>query len=197
VIEYRGREEAIGRPFNLEFDDVMTGRHISIKQRRGKIVVIDLWATWCSPCVKEIPGLKEQYAKYGDSEVQLISKSVDHPVEQGGPEALKKYVADEAITWPQYHQGSAFDGAFSRACGVFSIPAIFVMDLAGNEYSTEARGNDSDSTSLIGARPACSPSKPNCPVTTGCDAEINPFRSERHATHPQDRRSPGVVWAGE
>jgi thiol-disulfide isomerase/thioredoxin len=84
VIEYRGREEAIGRPFNLEFDDVMTGRHISIKQRRGKIVVIDLWATWCSPCVKEIPGLKEQYAKYRDSEVQLISKSLDHPVEQGG-----------------------------------------------------------------------------------------------------------------
>jgi hypothetical protein len=51
----RGRLAAVGKPFELEFDDAITGKHVAIKYFRGKIVVIDLSATWCSPCVKAIP----------------------------------------------------------------------------------------------------------------------------------------------
>ncbi len=84
--------------------------------------------------------MKDLYTKYRDSGVEFIGVSLDNPADQGGLEALKKCVAAKEITWPQYYQGHAFDGEFSKSCGVFTIPAVFVIDPAGNVYSTEARG---------------------------------------------------------
>jgi thiol-disulfide isomerase/thioredoxin len=134
------RQTAIGKPFNLEFKDAINGSHVSIRQLRGKIVVIDFWASWCSPCLQELPSLKELYAKYREFGVEFIGVSLDYPANQGGLEALKKCVAAKGISWPQYYQGHAFEGEFSKSCGVFAVPSVFVIDPAGNVYSTEARG---------------------------------------------------------
>jgi thiol-disulfide isomerase/thioredoxin len=140
VLGERRRRDAIGKPFGLDFVDAISGSTISIKRLSGKVVVIDFWATWCGPCVAEMPHLKEMYAKYNDQGVEFIGVSLDIPKDKGGLDSLKKFVKENRITWPQHYQGDRGDGGFSHYWGIQTIPAIFVVDADGNLYSGDAHG---------------------------------------------------------
>jgi thiol-disulfide isomerase/thioredoxin len=132
--------DSIGKPFNLEFIDAISGTPVSLKKLRGKVVVIDFWATWCGPCVAEMPAMKKLYAKYHGRGVEFIGVSLDQPEEQGGLKSLRTFVKDNAIAWPQYYQGHGWDSEFSTSCGIHAIPAAFIIDTEGKLHSTEARG---------------------------------------------------------
>jgi thiol-disulfide isomerase/thioredoxin len=140
-----GRTRAIssaGKPFELAFTDAISGKTIDLQRDlKGKIVVLDFWATWCGPCVAEMPANKEIYARYKDKGVEFIGISLDNPDDKGGLRALKKYCAENQITWPQYHlQGKGGNPTFARDWGVTSIPSVFLVDADGKLYTTDARG---------------------------------------------------------
>jgi thiol-disulfide isomerase/thioredoxin len=134
------RTESIGKPFHLEFSNAIDGSTVSMKNLRGKVVVIDFWATWCGPCVAEMPKMKDLYAKYRGKGVEFIGVSLDQPKEQGGLDKLKAFVKENGIEWPQYYQGNFWDSEFSKSWGVNSIPCVFVVDAEGKLYSADARG---------------------------------------------------------
>ena len=130
----------IGQPFVLAFEDAIKGSEVSIEGLKGKVVVIDFWATWCGPCVAEMPKMKELYAKYKDQGVEFIGVSLDQSKDKGGLDSLKSFVAKNKIEWPQYYQGNFWQSEFSSAWHVNSIPCVFLVDADGNLASTDARG---------------------------------------------------------
>jgi thiol-disulfide isomerase/thioredoxin len=137
----RRMHDAVGKPFELEFTDAIKGTTLSMNGAlKGKVVVIDFWATWCGPCVAEMPKMKELYAKYRDQGVEFVGVSLDQPKEQGGLDKLKKYVADNKIEWPQYYMGKGWESEFSVSWGINSIPRVFIVDTEGKLHSVEARG---------------------------------------------------------
>jgi thiol-disulfide isomerase/thioredoxin len=136
----REPKEWIGKPFDLEFTDAITGAPVSIKKLKGKVVVIDFWATWCGPCVAELPKMKELYARYSGQGVEFIGVSLDQPAEEGGLQKLVSFVQENGIAWPQYYQGNGWKSTFSSSWKIDSIPRVFVVDPQGKLYSVDARG---------------------------------------------------------
>lgn len=122
--------------FELSFSDALNGQKMTIEDLRGKVVVIDFWATWCGPCVGEIPNMKALYSQYKNKGVEFIGISLDEK-----SSTLVEFCKKNGVTWPQYcEEGRGWDTKFSQKWGINSIPRLFVLDQQGNLYSTDARG---------------------------------------------------------
>ena len=124
------------KPFELSFSDVLSGREMTIEDLRGKVVVIDFWATWCGPCVGEIPNMKTLYSQYKNRGVEFIGINLDER-----SSTLVEFCKKNGVTWPQYcEEGKTWDTEFIQDWGINSIPRLFVLDQKGDLYSTDARG---------------------------------------------------------
>jgi len=140
ILGAKRQVDEIGKPFELEFTDAIKGTEVSMKSLKGKVVVIDFWATWCGPCVAEMPKMKSLYAEFKNKGVEFIGVSLDQKKEEGGLDKLKDFVAKNEIGWPQYYQGNFWDSDFSSAWGVNAIPCVFLVDADGKLATVNARG---------------------------------------------------------
>jgi thiol-disulfide isomerase/thioredoxin len=126
----------IGTRLELEFTDVLSGREVSFESLRGKVVVVDFWATWCGPCVSEIPQMKALYEKWRTRGVEFVGISLDQTKGR-----VVAFCEENGVEWPQYcEEGKAWDTEFSSELGISSIPTIFVLDKQGRVDSVKARG---------------------------------------------------------
>ena len=78
----------------FSFKDI-AGKKVSLSQFRGKVIILDFWATWCIPCKEEIPGFIELQKKYGDRGLQIVGVSVDDTMNQA-----KKYATEIKMNYP-------------------------------------------------------------------------------------------------
>ena len=134
------RQEAIGKLFELEFTDAIKDSPLSVKDLKGKVAVVDFWSTECGPWVRDLPRMKELYAKYHDQGVEFIGVSLDgNPWqrEPGTPQSFKNFIAAHHIPWPQYYQG--WGSEFSSSWGIHAIPTMFLVDQDGKLVSVAAR----------------------------------------------------------
>jgi thiol-disulfide isomerase/thioredoxin len=92
---------------------------------KGKIVLLDFWATWCPPCREELPYLIATYNQYHDKGFEVLSVSLDEP--RQGP-ALLQFVKDNNMTWPQIYDGHFWKAAVAVQYGVHSIPCPVLVD---------------------------------------------------------------------
>jgi len=120
-------------PFEVE---TLDGRRLRLEDFRGKYVLLDFWATWCGPCVAEIPELKELHERFGkDKRFAVLSLSLD-----ADKEAPRKFVADRGIAWPQGLLGDPVAGGVQDLYHVEAIPAVFLIGPDGKLVSTGLRG---------------------------------------------------------
>ncbi len=130
----RRQRDQVGRPFELSFADAIGGKAVSMGHFRGKVVVVDFWATWCGPCVDEMPRMKAIHDRYKEKGVEFIGISLDR---EGALPKLKQFVADHQIPWPQDYEGKGFQGDLARRWDISSIPTVFVVDRDGKLASVK------------------------------------------------------------
>lgn len=139
VRKQQGQLDRVGKPFDLKFHDVTTGAEVSMEALRGKVVVVYFWATWCGPCVSELPRLKKLYEEYRDKGVEFVGVSLDLPEAEGGRERLRDFIKANGVPWPQFYEGSAGEESLSRRCGVVTLPSAFVVNRRGDLLTMDAR----------------------------------------------------------
>lgn len=110
---------------NFSFSSVTDKNTVDIRDYRGKVVLINFWATWCGPCVKEIPSLIELQNEFGPQGFSVIGISVD----QGSTSGVRKAVTKLGVNYPIVIGNSKVSRQFG---GVFGVPTSFLVDRSGN-----------------------------------------------------------------
>jgi len=114
----------------------IAGDEISLESLKGKIVLLDFWATWCGPCMAEMPAVKEIWKKYHGDQFVIVGISLDR--DRG---ALDRYLSKEGINWPQVYDGAGFQSKVSRLYGVNGIPHTVLIDQEGAVRAVGLRGS--------------------------------------------------------
>ncbi|HIJ85508.1 MAG: Redoxin domain protein [Magnetococcales bacterium] len=107
----------------------LSGATIRLNDFKGKVVVVNFWATWCPPCLEEIPDLIAFQDDYGKKGVQVVGVNY---MERAGEARLKDFVARQGINYPVIHDDDDKIAEFSRSLGgVYGLPVTKVIDRNG------------------------------------------------------------------
>jgi thiol-disulfide isomerase/thioredoxin len=119
--------QAVSKPAAAAFKAVdMEGKDRSFpSDYKGRIVMLDFWATWCPPCVGEVPGIVSAYAKYHARGFDILGISLDQANSAGKVKAFEKQYG---MTWPQVYDGKYWEARVARFYGIDSIPRAFLVD---------------------------------------------------------------------
>lgn len=122
---------ADAKPANLDFTmKNVEGKDVSLQSYKGKVILLDFWATWCGPCKVEIPHFIEFQQKYGPKGLQVVGISVDDPVDKLAP-----YVKEMGMNYPVL-QGLGHDAVQDAYGPILGIPVSVMISRDGKICAT-------------------------------------------------------------
>jgi thiol-disulfide isomerase/thioredoxin len=137
--------EAMAAPLDLKFT-AADGREVDLAQLRGKVVLVDFWATWCVPCLKEMPYVRAAYKKFHARGFEVVGISFDKApgAQPRGMERtaaqVDQFARENDMPWPHHYDGKYWDNQFGRRFAISSLPATFLLGKDGRIATTEAHG---------------------------------------------------------
>lgn len=126
------RLDAVGKPLDIKFT-ALDGQQVDLSQMKGKVVLLDFWATWCGPCVGEIPHVKEAYEQFHAQGFEVIGLGFDSDFQ-----ALQRFVSKNKLPWPQYFDGKGWKNKYGIQFGIAGIPTMWLVDKKGDLRETDA-----------------------------------------------------------
>lgn len=131
------------KPLDLKFTAI-DGRKVDLAELRGKVVLIDFWATWCGPCVHELPNVLSAYQDLHPKGFEIVGISLD---EDKGK--VESFVKEKGMEWPQFFDGKGWKNEISSRFEIHSIPAMWLVNKQGMLVSTNARGTLKDTVTEL------------------------------------------------
>jgi peroxiredoxin len=131
----------VGKPAPAYAATSMTGDSVSLASLRGKVVLLNVWATWCGPCRKEIPELRALHTAYKDRGLQLVGVSVDT---DGTDDTIREFLKEFTMDYPIWRDP---DERVSATFKIAGVPATFLIDRKGIlRWKTTGAVEPNDST---------------------------------------------------
>jgi peroxiredoxin len=120
-----------------DFDEKdVDGKPFNLAAYKGKVVLIDFWATWCGPCIAELPNVMKAYEKHHANGFEIVGISLDSDQAK-----LEKFTKEKNMAWQQYFDGQGWNNKLSTKYGVNSIPATYLLDGEGKIIAKNLRGD--------------------------------------------------------
>jgi thiol-disulfide isomerase/thioredoxin len=121
----RAEEIDINKPLELKFT-AADGRKVDLEKLRGKVVLLDFWATWCPSCRQEVPNVVATYRKYHDEGFEIVGISLDEDKDR-----MLAFADRNGMVWPQYFDGQRWDNVIATRFGVQEIPLMMLIGKDG------------------------------------------------------------------
>jgi thiol-disulfide isomerase/thioredoxin len=120
---------------NLKAID-LDGQQWTPAEMRGRVVLLDFWATWCAPCLKDVPTYQRLRREHDASQLEIIGVSVDVLDRRG----LVSWLNRQQVTWTQIHDRRGYSGELAQQFKVVSLPTTYVFDANGKMIAANVRG---------------------------------------------------------
>ncbi len=121
-------------PFSVEGLD---GKKITLADYKGKVVLLDFWATWCMPCKVEMPNVIRIHKNFNKKGFEIIGISLDN-----NKTAVEKYIKDNEMLWPQFFDGKGWQNTVAQQYRVRAIPSTYLIDKRGKIRFRSLRGKE-------------------------------------------------------
>jgi thiol-disulfide isomerase/thioredoxin len=132
----------VGTAFPDFSEQDLNGKPLSVANYKGKVVMVDFWATWCGPCRAELPNVVKTYQAHHEQGFEIIGVSLDRDKDK---EKLVDFIGENKMPWAQYFDGGYWTNKLAVKYGIQSIPATFLLDGNGNIIGKGLRGEELES----------------------------------------------------
>ncbi|MFN3190463.1 MAG: peroxiredoxin family protein [Aureliella sp.] len=150
------RLQLLGSKFEIDTRS-LDGEEIKTDHYAGKYVIVDFFATWCQPCLIEVPRLRKHFDKYRAKGLEVVGISLDQDAD-----ALSEYLKKENLPWPIIHDNEDDPmKTLQMRFGVAQLPTVLLLNKEGTVISLEARGTELDRLmDLLFESPTPAPDRP-------------------------------------
>ena len=114
----------------------LNGRRWNAASLQGRVVLVDFWATWCAPCLADIPWLRRAHQRFGPDRLAILGVSLD----VGDRRTLNAWLNRNRVDWPQIWDHRGYDGDLARTFGGVALPQSLLVDASGRVVATNLRG---------------------------------------------------------